>query len=80
MNDYEAKRQPQRGRYPERAEAPMSRALDVTKPYKVRASCGHLTIRRMREATAGILWSEDVVIDAPNGAPCPDCATVSPAS
>src|SRR4051812_29610638 len=44
--------------------------------YKVRTSCGHIVERNMREATAGIPWSSDVIIDAPNGRPCDACETV----
>lgn len=51
----------------------MTRLIDGTKPYKVRASCGHIDIRRMRESTAGVPYSDDVVLDAPNGAPCREC-------
>ena len=41
--------------------------------YTVRTGCGHIVIRRMREATAGVPWTEDTVIDAPNGRPCEGC-------
>jgi hypothetical protein len=47
--------------------------VDATKPYKVRARCGHIVIRRMREATAGVPFSETVVLDAPNGRECDEC-------
>lgn len=50
-----------------------SRVVDSTKPYKVRASCGHIDVRPMRESTAGVPYSEAVVLDAPNGAPCREC-------
>jgi hypothetical protein len=50
-----------------------SRLVESTKPFKVRTSCGHVVIRRMREATAGVAWSEDVVLEAPNGRPCDAC-------
>ena len=30
-----------------------TRLVEATKPFKVRASCGHIEVRRMREATAG---------------------------
>lgn len=43
------------------------------KPYRVLTSCGHEVIRKMREATAGVPWSEDVVLQAPNGRPCDAC-------
>lgn len=48
-------------------------AGEQTQPYKVRTSCGHIVIRRMRPATAGVPYSTDVVIDAPGGRPCPEC-------
>ncbi len=50
-----------------------SQLIDFVKPFKVRASCGHIVIRKMREATAGVRYSEDVVLDAPRGRACPDC-------
>jgi hypothetical protein len=50
-----------------------SAVIDATQPYKVRASCGHIDIRRMRPSTAGVPYSADVVLDAPNGAPCEAC-------
>ena len=43
------------------------------KPYKVRASCGHIVVRSMREATAGVPYSESVVLDAPTGRACEAC-------
>jgi hypothetical protein len=46
---------------------------ESTQPYKVRTSCGHIVIRRMREATAGVAYSESVVLEAPNGRPCDAC-------
>lgn len=50
-----------------------SRYVDTCKPFKVRTSCGHIVIRKMREATAGVPWSEGVVIEAPGGRPCDAC-------
>lgn len=47
--------------------------LETTKPFKVRTSCGHIVIRRMREATAGVPFTEDTVLEAPNGRPCEQC-------
>jgi hypothetical protein len=44
-----------------------------TQPYKVRASCGHIVIRRMRPATAGVPYTPEVVLDAPNGRACEHC-------
>lgn len=42
-------------------------------PYKVRTSCGHIVVRKMRPATAGVPFSDDVVLEAPNGLACADC-------
>lgn len=47
--------------------------VDSVKPFKVRASCGHIVIRKMREATAGVPYTPETVLDAPNGRACPDC-------
>lgn len=49
----------------------------MTQPYKVCTSCGHIVIRRMRPATAGVAYSEDVVLEAPNGRACEDCEAKS---
>lgn len=46
-------------------------------PYKVRTSCGHIVIRKMREATAGVAFGDDVVLEAPNGRPCDACRVPS---
>ncbi len=46
---------------------------EKTLPYKVRTGCGHIVIRRMREATAGVPYTESTVIEAPNGRPCEAC-------
>lgn len=35
-------------------------------------TCGHIETRMMREATAGVAWGEDVIIDAPT-AQCKEC-------
>jgi hypothetical protein len=51
----------------------VSYVSDTTLPYSVRASCGHIVIRRMRPSTAGIPYTPTLVIDRPNGAPCRDC-------
>lgn len=51
----------------------ISTRMERCKPYRVRTSCGHEVIRQMREETARIAWTPDVVIDAPNGRPCPMC-------
>lgn len=45
------------------------------KPFQVRASCGHVVIRKMRESTAGVTYAPDIVIDAPRGRACPACET-----
>ena len=42
-------------------------------PYKVRTSCGHIVIRKMRAETAGVPYTEEVVIEAPRGRPCEPC-------
>jgi len=44
-----------------------------TMPFKVRTGCGHIVIRRMREATAGVPFTSETIIEAPNGMPCEDC-------
>jgi hypothetical protein len=54
-----------------------TRVIDSVKPFKVRASCGHIVIRPMREATAGLAYSPDVVLEAPNGRACPACEEAS---
>jgi hypothetical protein len=55
------------------AQTTESRVIDSVKPFKVRASCGHIVIRPMREATAGLAYAPDVVLEAPNGRACPAC-------
>lgn len=45
----------------------------MTHPFKVRTGCGHVVIRRMREVTAGVPFTEDTIIEAPNGQPCDAC-------
>ncbi len=50
-----------------------SMLVEGTQPYKVRTGCGHIVIRRMREATAGVPFTEDTILAAPNGRPCEDC-------
>jgi hypothetical protein len=58
------------------AKAPVivtSRIADTVRPFKVRASCGHIVVRKMRAATAGVPYSEDVVLNAPNGRACDAC-------
>jgi hypothetical protein len=42
-------------------------------PYKVRASCGHIVVRKMRPAAARVPYSEDAVLDAPHGRACDAC-------
>jgi len=51
----------------------MAQLIEGTKPFKVRASCGHIVIRKMREATAGVPYTEETILEAPNGRACPDC-------
>jgi len=48
-----------------------------TQPYKVRTGCGHIVIRRMRESTAGVPYTPETIIEAPNGRPCPACEVQS---
>jgi hypothetical protein len=50
-----------------------SAVVDSVKPFQVRASCGHVVTRKMREATAGVAYTPDVILDAPNGRACPTC-------
>lgn len=47
-----------------------SAVVDSAKPFKVRASCGHIDIRKMREAP-------EVILDAPNGRACEECEKVT---
>lgn len=49
-----------------------------TQPFKVRTGCGHVVIRRMREETAGITYTEGTIIEAPNGQPCKECGGIEP--
>jgi hypothetical protein len=64
---------------PEEAPRPAQQALftsaiaESVRPYKVRASCGHIVLRPMREATARVPYSPDVVLDAPKGRACDAC-------
>jgi len=51
----------------------MAELIEATQPFKVRASCGHIVVRRMREATAGVPFTEETVLDAPNGRACDAC-------
>jgi hypothetical protein len=50
--------------------------IEACQPFKVRASCGHIVIRKMREATAGVPYTEDVVLEAPNGRACDACEKI----
>ncbi len=51
----------------------MASLTESTQPFKVRASCGHIDIRRMREATAGVPYTPETILDAPNGRACKEC-------
>jgi hypothetical protein len=51
----------------------MTRLDDSVQPFKVRASCGHIVIRKMREATAGVKYTPEVILDAPRGRACDEC-------
>jgi hypothetical protein len=50
-----------------------STSAEGIQPYRVRASCGHVVVRPMTPATAGVPYSETVVIDAPKGRACEAC-------
>jgi hypothetical protein len=50
-----------------------SKVEDRVQPFKVRASCGHVEVRPMRAATAGVPYSPDVILDAPKGRACEAC-------
>ena len=50
-----------------------SAVVDSVKPFKVRASCGHVEVRKMRESTAGVPYTPETILDAPNGRACPTC-------
>jgi len=54
-------------------QAGFTSKVESTMPFKVRASCGHIVIRRMREATAGRPYTEDTILEAPNGRACEEC-------
>lgn len=56
----------------------MAILIEGVKPFKVRASCGHIVIRKMREATAGVPYADDVILDAPNGRACEECENRRP--
>ncbi len=47
--------------------------VDSVKPFQVRASCGHIVIRKMRETTAGVPYTTETILDAPNGRACDAC-------
>lgn len=57
-------------------EAPAANA-DATQPYQVRTGCGHIVTRQMRPSTAGVPYTPETVIEAPNGRPCPTCEAVA---
>jgi hypothetical protein len=50
-----------------------STRVDGVQPYKVRARCGHIVVRPMRAATAGVAYAPSVVLDAPKGRACDAC-------
>lgn len=50
-----------------------TKIVDACQPFKVRASCGHIVIRKMREATAGVPYTPETVLEAPNGRACEEC-------
>jgi len=43
-----------------------------TQNYRVRHSCGHYELRRMRESTAGVPWTPTATVQAHNA--CNACA------
>lgn len=47
-----------------------STVVDACQPFKVRGSCGHIVIRKMREATAGVPYTPETILEAPNGRAC----------
>lgn len=51
----------------------MAQLSESTQPFKVRTGCGHIVIRRMREATAGVPYTPETILEAPNGRPCDEC-------
>lgn len=51
----------------------VSLVADRCMPFRVRTSCGHVVIRKMREGTAGRPYDVHTIIEAPNGAPCMAC-------
>jgi hypothetical protein len=51
----------------------ISTIADSVRPYKVRASCGHVVVRPMRAATARVPYSPGVLLDAPKGRACDAC-------
>ncbi len=53
----------------------MTTVIDACKPFQVRASCGHIVIRKMREATAGVPYTPETILEAPNGRACESCET-----
>jgi hypothetical protein len=55
-------------------------SADRLKDYKVRASCGHVEVRKMREGTAGVPFdpTAEFQIDAPRGMPCRACVEAAP--
>jgi hypothetical protein len=52
-----------------------SAVIDSCKPFKVRASCGHIVIRKMREATAGVPYTPETILEAHQGRACEQCET-----
>jgi hypothetical protein len=52
--------------------------IDRCKPYQVRTGCGHIVTRMMREATAGVPYAPETILEAPNGRVCDGCAAKYP--
>lgn len=53
---------------------------DPSHSFRVRASCGHVDVRQMRESVAGVAFDSaaEWQLDAPNGRRCAACRTASP--
>jgi len=54
-----------------------SQLVESIMPFKVRARCGHVEVRPMRETTAGVPYTSDTILGAPDGRPCQECERVT---
>ena len=50
----------------------MAILVQSTQPYRLRMACGHVEIRMMREETAGVIFSPDIVIEV-STSQCAEC-------